>query len=293
AGLVGPVGLPALGGPGPVTPPGAAGARPGPAADPGPWEAAGTAEAVRDRLAEAFGVPVHVDNNTRLAALAESVWGAATGSRDVLYLRLSHGVGGGLVVGGALHGGAHGLSGELGHITVDPAGGPCDCGGRGCLETVASVGAVLDAYRAAGGRAADIAGFTAAARDGDAVAAGVLRAVGAQVGGVLAAVCNAVGPGVVVVGGELAEAGDLLLGPVRETLSARVLPLARSLLDLRRAALGEYGGALGGIALVLHASPLLAHYPARPEPGPRPAERTGARLQDHQPHDRTEPEETP
>ncbi|GHH71917.1 transcriptional regulator [Kitasatospora indigofera] len=280
AGLVGPVGLPALGGP-------------GPAADPGPWEAAGTAEAVRDRLAEAFGVPVHVDNNTRLAALAESVWGAATGSRDVLYLRLSHGVGGGLVVGGALHGGAHGLSGELGHITVDPAGGPCDCGGRGCLETVASVGAVLDAYRAAGGRAADIAGFTAAARDGDAVAAGVLRAVGSQVGGVLAAVCNAVGPGVVVVGGELAEAGDLLLGPVRETLSARVLPLARSLLDLRRAALGEYGGALGGIALVLHASPLLAHYPARPEPGPRPQERPGARLQDHQPHDRTEPEESP
>lgn len=299
AGLVGPVGLPALAGPGPVTPPGAAVPRPGPAAGPGPWEAADTAEAVRDRLAEAFGVPVHVDNNTRLAALAESVWGAATGSRDVLYLRLSHGVGGGLVVGGALHGGAHGLSGELGHITVDPAGGPCDCGGRGCLETVASVGAVLDAYRAAGGRAADIAGFTAAAKGGDAAAAGVLRAVGAQVGGVLAAVCNAVGPGVVVVGGELAEAGDLLLGPVRETLSARVLPLARGLLDLRRAALGEYGGALGGIALVLHASPLLAHYPARTDPRPQsqsqeqPLEQPPERPQHHRPHDRTESEESP
>ncbi|MFC9330298.1 ROK family transcriptional regulator [Kitasatospora sp. NPDC057015] len=282
AGVVGPVGLPAPAGTAPGTAPGTAQAHPGPPADPGPQALAGTAEAVRERLAEAFGVPVHVDNNTRLAALAESVWGAATGSRDVLYLRLSHGVGGGLVVGGALHGGAHGLSGEFGHITVDPAGAPCDCGGRGCLETVASVGAVLDAYRAAGGRATDVAGFTAAARDGDAAAAGVLRAVGAQVGAVLAAVCNAVGPGVVVVGGELAEAEELLLGPVREALSAQVLPLARSLLDLRRAALGEYGGALGGIALVLHASPLLAHYPTRPEHRP-----------EHRPRNRPEVEETP
>ncbi|GJF31317.1 transcriptional regulator [Kitasatospora sp. NE20-6] len=219
---------------------------------------------VRALLGAAFGVPVLVDNNTRLAALAESVWGSATGSRDVLYLRLSHGVGGGLVVGGALHGGAYGLSGELGHITVDPAGAPCDCGGRGCLETVASVGAVLEAHRAAGGRAADIAEFTAAATAGEEAARGVLRTVGGHVGTVLAAVCNAVGPGVVVVGGELAEAGALLLTPVEEALAAHVLPLARSRLDLRRAALGEYGGALGGIALVLQASPLLSRYPRTP-----------------------------
>lgn len=276
AGVVGPVGFPAEDGTEDGTEGGAEGGT-------------GT-ETVRKLLAEAFGVPVHVDNNTRLAALAESVWGAATGFRDVLYLRLSHGVGGGLVVGGALHGGAYGLSGELGHVTVDPAGGPCDCGGRGCLETVASVGAVLDAYRAAGGRAADVARFTAAARDGDAAAAGVLRAVGERVGTVLAAVCNAVGPGVVVVGGELAEAGDLLLGPVRETLSAQVLPLARSRLDLRRASLGEYGGALGGIALVLHASPLLARYPARP--GDR-SEGRPEDLPDDLPDGRPEPEDAP
>ncbi|MEK8174853.1 ROK family protein [Streptomyces sp. M19] len=79
--------------------------------------------------------------------------GAAAGDEDVLYLRLSHGVGGGLVVGGSLHRGAYGLSGEFGHITAESADGRCSCGGTGCLETVASVGAVLDAYRAAGGHA--------------------------------------------------------------------------------------------------------------------------------------------
>ncbi|WP_282203423.1 ROK family protein [Kitasatospora fiedleri] len=227
------------------------------------------AGAVRELLGAAFGVPVLVDNNTRLAALAESVWGSATGSRDVLYLRLSHGVGGGLVIRGALHAGAYGLSGELGHITVDPAGPPCDCGGRGCLETVASVGAVLDAHREAGGRSADLAEFLAAATGGEPAALGVLRTVGGHVGTVLAAVCNAVGPGVVVVGGELAGAGPLLLDPVQEALAAHVLPLARSRLDLRRAALGEYGGALGGIALVLQTTPLLSHY-RRPDPEEAP-----------------------
>ncbi|MFG1696201.1 ROK family protein [Nonomuraea sp. NPDC049309] len=90
-------------------------------------------------LRERFGVPVLLDNNTRLAALGEAIWGAAAGGQDVLYLRLSHGVGGGLVVGGSLHRGAYGLSGGLGHITVEPGGAPCGCGGTGCLETVASI----------------------------------------------------------------------------------------------------------------------------------------------------------
>ncbi|MDI5972841.1 ROK family protein [Streptomyces sp. SL13] len=218
-------------------------------------------------LRRKFAVPVLVDNNTRLAALAESTWGTAAGEQDVLYLRLSHGVGGGLVVGGALHRGAYGLSGEFGHITVDPDGGPCECGGTGCLETVASVGAVLEAYRSAGGEAADIAGLTAAARAGEPAAAGVLAAAGRRVGAVLAAVSNAVGPGVIVIGGELAAAGEALTGPVERELSRRLLPVSRHRLDLRPAALGEVGAALGGIALVLHQSPLLSRYPGRPRIG--------------------------
>jgi predicted NBD/HSP70 family sugar kinase len=184
----------------------------------------------------------------------------------VLYLRLSRGVGGGLVVGGSLHRGAYGLSGEFGHIMVDAAGERCSCGGIGCLETVASVGAVLDSYRAAGGRADDVSALVAALDSGDRAAREVLRTAGTQVGTVLAAVCNAVGPGVIVIGGELAAAGTALTGPVEEALSTHILPLSRHRLDLRRATLGEVGGALGGIRLVLREASLHSRYPAQPEP---------------------------
>ncbi|MFB9629091.1 ROK family transcriptional regulator [Nonomuraea helvata] len=216
-------------------------------------------------LGERFGVPVLLDNNTRLAALGEAIWGAAAGGQDVLYLRLSHGVGGGLVVGGSLHRGAYGLSGEFGHITVDPAGAPCDCGGTGCLETVASIRAVLDAYRAAGGRAEDVPELAKAIRAGDETALTLLEGVGGRIGGVLAAVCNAIGPSVIVIGGELAETGAALIEPVERALRAQVMPVSRHRLSLRRATLGEAAGALGGIALVLHESPLLSRYPAGPD----------------------------
>ncbi|MGP3928944.1 ROK family protein [Nonomuraea sp. KM88] len=231
-------------------------------------------------LRERFGVPVLLDNNTRLAALGEAIWGAAAGVRDVLYLRLSHGVGGGLVVGGSLHRGAYGLSGEFGHITVDQDGARCDCGGTGCLETVASIRAVLDAYRAAGGRAGDVPELAKAAGAGDAAALAVLDGVGAGIGGVLAALCNAIGPSVIVVGGELAETGSALMDPIERELRAHVIPISRHRVSLRRATLGEVAGALGGIALVLHESPLLSRYPPGPElaedppttqPGTRPA----------------------
>jgi predicted NBD/HSP70 family sugar kinase len=240
----------------------------------GPVGAPGEDQAGHDRLEgllrERFGVPVMVDNNTRLAALAESIWGAATGVQDVLYLRLSHGVGGGLVVGGSLHRGAYGLSGEFGHITVDPAGARCDCGGNGCLETVASIRAVLDAYRAAGGRAADVPELVKAVRSGDPVALGLLRDVGSRIGTVLAALCNAIGPSVIVVGGELTETGAALVEPIEETLGGQIMPVTRHRVSLRRATLGEAAGALGAIALVLHESPLLSRYPAQPDEGEDP-----------------------
>ncbi|MGW2279310.1 ROK family protein [Streptomyces sp. NPDC001770] len=221
----------------------------------------GTLAGLVELLTARFGAPVLIDNNTRLAALAEATWGAAAGSRDVLYLRLSHGVGGGLVVNGALHRGVDGLAGELGHITADPAGIPCECGGAGCLETVASVGAVLTAYREQGGTARDFTAFMAALEGGDKAAEEVLRRAGTFVGAVLASVVGALGPSTIVLGGELAETGDALLGPVAEALDAHVLPLARDRVTLRPAALGEAGGAHGGVALALHESPLLARYP--------------------------------
>lgn len=239
----------------------------GPVGAPGDLTAAGRhLDVPSELLRKSFGVPVLLDNNTRLAALAEATWGAAADDADVLYLRVSHGVGGGLVVGGSLHRGAFGLSGELGHVTAVPSGAPCECGGTGCLETVASVGAVLDAYRAAGGRADDLAAFNAALSSGDAAARAVLAVAGAHIGTVLAAVCNAIGPGVIVIGGELARTGEALTGPVEKALGAHIMPASRDRVVLRPATLGATGGALGAIALVLHESPLLSHYPAEADP---------------------------
>ncbi|MBB2746780.1 UNVERIFIED_ORG: putative NBD/HSP70 family sugar kinase [Microbispora rosea subsp. rosea] len=236
----------------------------------------GTLSGVEALLGERFGGPVLLDNNTRLAALAESTWGAAAGDQDALYLRLSYGVGGGVVAGGVLHRGADGVSGEIGHIPVDPAGRPCECGGTGCLETVASIRAVLDAYRARGGRGDDLPALTAAAEAGDPIALGLLSEVGSQIGRVLAALSNAIGPRVIVVGGELAEVGAPLLGPVQEALDAGAVPISRHRLTLRRAALGDVAGALGGLALALGESPLLSRYPAaKPEPGPADSRAAG------------------
>lgn len=223
--------------------------------------------AVRLLLHEHYGVPVLVDNNTRLAALGESVWGSAVGHDDVVYLRLSHGVGGGLILGGTLHRGAHGISGEFGHITVDPEGRECRCGGRGCLETVASVHALITAYHEASGRPGEFAEFLAAVEDGEKRARDLLSRVGAQTGQVLAGVCNAVGPELVVIGGELAQLGDALLHHIEAALRAHGMPAAFEDLRVRPAALGDAGAALGAIALVLHESPLLARYPT--EPGTR------------------------
>lgn len=246
-GTVGAVGVGVVG---PLRPPGT----------PGPPE--GAPDDLADLLRERFAAPVLVDNNTRLAALAEATWGAAAGHEDVLYLRLSHGVGGGLVVNGALHRGADGLAGEFGHLAVEPGGRGCECGGTGCLETVASVGAVLRAHRAAGGTARDVPSLLAAVRDGEPAALGVLRHAGRRVGEALAAACTTVGPSVIVLGGELVAAGDVLLAAVTESLDAALMPLARGRFAVRRALLGDVGGARGGVALALRASPLLAHYPA-------------------------------
>ncbi|MEV5749152.1 ROK family transcriptional regulator [Actinoallomurus sp. NPDC052308] len=235
-----------------------------------PDETAGSPP-LENLLRERFGMPVLVDNNTRLAALAESIWGAAADHQDVLYLRLSHGVGGGLVTGGSLHRGAYGLSGEFGHIPVHPADGArCECGGVGCLETVASVNAVLATYRAAGGQAEDLPDLAAAVQAGDTLALGVLREVGALIGTVLAGLSNAIGPEVIVVGGELTRLGAPLIEPIEEALAAHVMRISRHRVGLRRATLGDAGGALGGIALVLHESPLLSRYPAEPDPEERP-----------------------
>ncbi|MFI0821064.1 ROK family protein [Streptomyces sp. NPDC021098] len=209
-------------------------------------------DAVTALVRERFGMSAWLDSNTRLATLAERTWGAAVDEQDVLYLSLSHSVGGGLVVGGRLHRGAHGLSGQFGHISVDPGGEPCSCGRVGCLETVASVGAVLDAH----GSATDLPQLVAALEAGDRAAYAALARAGTHTGRVLADLCNAFGPGVIVLGGELSATGPALMEPLRRELDANVTCRgSRTPLDVRPAKLGDAGAALGALAQLLHRQP--------------------------------------
>ncbi|WP_020574038.1 ROK family protein [Actinopolymorpha alba] len=212
---------------------------------------------VRDGLTERFGVPVYVDNNTRLAALAEAIWGAGAGLQDVLYLRLSHGVGGGLVLGGHLFSGAGGAAGELGHISVDRNGPRCACGGRGCLERYVSLAAVLERC--------GVRGFDEVLRRleaDDSAVRQVIEDAGTRIGEVLAAACNTVNPESVVIGGELTAAGDHLLRPLRAAVRKYAHNQVRQRLHIAPAVLGHDDAARGGIALVLRRSALLAGYPA-------------------------------
>ncbi|MGC4939515.1 ROK family protein [Kribbella sp. DT2] len=222
------------------------------------------AQLVRDGLNERFGVPVYVDNNTRLAGLGEAIWGAGAGLRNVLYLRLSYGVGSGLVLDGHLFSGAGGAAGELGHVSVDPEWPRCPCGGTGCLERYVSLSAVLEQC---GVRSFDevLELLTA----GDERVHEVIATAGGRIGQVLATACNTVNPETVVIGGELAEAGAPLLDPIRATVRKYTHSQVRQGLEIVPATLGHDDAARGGIALVLRRSALLAGYPAATGPGSR------------------------
>ncbi|GAA3126335.1 ROK family protein [Streptosporangium carneum] len=207
------------------------------------------------RIAEEFGVQVMVDNNARLAALAEATWGVARLVRDMVYVRWSVGVGGGFLCGGRLLRGAHGAAGELGHVSLDPRGLPCHCGGRGCLEGRVGGQALLEACAARGVPLAGIDALVAAAQDRVAEVCEVVSAAAADLGRVLAGTVTQLDPEQVVVGGELAALGSLVLGPIDAAISGQALPRSPRRIKVMPADLGANASAMGAIALLLHEEP--------------------------------------
>jgi predicted NBD/HSP70 family sugar kinase len=217
-------------------------------------------EGVDVAFAERFDAPVIVDNNTRLAALAEAISGADSVA-DLVYVRLSDGVGGGLVVGGQLVTGSSGLAGELGHVTVEPAGRPCRCGKRGCLETVASVPGILAACWEFGLRLETLDDLAAAVRRAHPVVDRVLREAAGALGRVVGAATMMLNPAKVVVGGEITRLAPVLVEQVAATLAAEIFPTASAGPVVTAARLSDDDGAIGALAAVFHSSPLLARYP--------------------------------
>jgi predicted NBD/HSP70 family sugar kinase/biotin operon repressor len=197
-----------------------------------------------------IGMPVHLDNDSNLGALAESTLGACRGVAHAAYVSISSGIGAGLIVDGQVYRGHRGTAGEIGHVLMDPSGVICRCGNRGCLETLASAPAVVDLISASRARHVSIEDVLALARDGDAGARRAIGDAGRAVGSALAALVNALNPEMVVVGGDLSEAGDVLLEPLRASLERSALPVATESLTVRVGALGERANLLGAIALV-------------------------------------------
>lgn len=208
-----------------------------------------------DLMGERLGLPVWIDNDANLAALAESRRGAAAGARDAVVLTMGTGIGGGLILAGELYRGATGGAAELGHMTVQADGPPCPgaCPNHGCLEAMASGLALAReggrlGLRDARGGAVNGARVTELAHDGNPAAVEAVRVVGTWLGVGIAALLNAFDPEVVVVGGGVIAAGELLLGPARDEAARRALP-ERAGVPIRAARFGHEAGLLGAAAL--------------------------------------------
>jgi glucokinase len=195
-------------------------------------------------LTERLGVPVTIDNDANVAAWGERVAGAGENADHMLMVTIGTGVGGGLVLDGQLYRGAHGMGGEIGHFVVALDGVQCQCGQRGCWERYAS-GTAL-------GRIAREAGFASGeevvdrAGKGDSAALDVLNTFTRWIAIGLAGLANILDPSLIVIGGGLIEAGDLLLVPLREQFNNLVEGGShRPEMPIRPATLGERAGAIG------------------------------------------------
>jgi len=219
-----------------------------------PPDAASAEARIVSALGERFGTPVLTDNNTRLAALAETTWGAARDLSHIVYLQWSDRVGGGLVIDGRLVRGAHGAAGEIGHTSCDPQGPPCYCGGRGCLEGVIGLPALVDRCRARGVDVRDGAHLLALAASGQPAAVDVVREAAATAGRVLAGLAVQIDPAAVIVAGELAGLGAPVLAAVREQLETLALPGAALGITVAASTLGSEAAAQGAVAMLLRAA---------------------------------------
>jgi predicted NBD/HSP70 family sugar kinase len=215
------------------------------------WDAIRPAQELERRL----GLPVQISNDANAGAMGEHLFGAGRGVADMIYLRLSAGVGLGLVLGGQLYGGVSGIAGEVGHIPVVENGLICRCGNRGCLETVVSPIAVADLLARSRGEPVSIARLLELVELGDRGACRAIADAGEAVGSALAGAVNLLNPELVIIGGDLAAAGDVLLDPIRAVVDRRAVAPAANDVRVVRGALAEHAEVLGAAAIQLARAP--------------------------------------
>ncbi|MGE5586545.1 MAG: ROK family protein [Bacillota bacterium] len=218
-------------------------------------------------LEDEFGIPVFIDNDANAAALGEKWRGWGREVENMVLVTVGIGIGGGIIINNQLYRGFAAGAGEVGHITINEDGPECSCGNRGCLEAMASDGAMEREMRrlVATGATTSVLGMAAgdparitramivqAAKTGDTAAIGVLRTAGQHIGVGLASIVNILNPELIVVAGEAAqEAGDLLLQPIRETIARRSMGVLAQRVEVVTSALGDGIWVTGAAALVL------------------------------------------
>ncbi len=210
------------------------------------------------RIKEAIGAPTFLGNDANLAALGEWHFGAGQGHQHLVYLTISTGIGGGVICDGRLLKGKHGLAGELGHVTVLPDGPLCSCGQRGHVEALSSGPAIEDfvAGQLAKGRDSKLSGepdakqISQAAVEGDPLAKEAFKRAGHYLGLMIANTLMIFNPSIIILGGGVSQAGDLLFDPVRKTVNESVL--SEEYLEdmtITQAALGDDAGLYGALVL--------------------------------------------
>ncbi len=213
----------------------------------------------RKELEGLLGLPVYIDNDANLGALAEMTWGVGRGVSEAAYVKVDTGVGVGIVVAGQVYRGATGTAGEIGHTTVDENGPVCRCGNRGCLEGLIGTAALVESLRARYRADLTMDDVLRSAADGDVGCRRALADAGRQLGVQVANLCNLLNPRLVIIAGKLSEADEIVLEPLRTTFARHALPHAAETVEVVRAALGERATALGAAALAMHESGALIH----------------------------------
>ncbi len=223
---------------------------------------------LQDYLSEKLAIPCIIDNNANAAALAEAQYGAGIGERIVLYVGLGRGIGGGLIVNGKIYHGATCIAGEIGHLLVKEDGPKCSCGSFGHLEAIASAQAISRKLiglsveypeteaalrRVTGARAERVTAeqvFRLAA-EGDKVAQRIIDEVHTYLAIALANIVHLINPGIIILGGQVAQAGELLIAPLQDRVRQLSLPAANQGVRIVTGKLGQEANILGAVTLAL------------------------------------------
>ena len=210
-------------------------------------------------LEERLGLPVFVDNDANLGALSEVTWGPHNGVENLVFVKIGSGIGAGLILNGLLFYGQVGVTGEIGHATIVEHGAVCRCGNRGCLETVASTTTMSELLSRGQPEPLTPDEIVRRALAGHPAVLRVIDDAGLAVGRALGNVANLINPEVIVIGGPLADLGEILLEPIRRGLLRHAVPLIGETTTVTMSALGARAEVLGAAALVFQNADIAHH----------------------------------